>query len=88
MTEIPRNSFHKTKRRHWQRFSRSSRQGLFFSLTIAPLANPAVSSTKAERHVQRGVTLYHADNGISVHYVNYGKGREALILIRGRTMNE
>jgi pimeloyl-ACP methyl ester carboxylesterase len=60
---------------------------LFFSLTIAPLANPAVSSTKAEDS-SAGESRYARLDGARVHYVNYGKGSEALILIHGWTMNE
>src|SRR4030095_2285551 len=60
---------------------------LFFSVTIAPLANPAVSTTKAEgRSV--GESRYATLDRARGHHVNYGKSSEALILIHGWTMNE
>jgi len=60
---------------------------LFFSLTIAPLAGPANSTTKASDS-SAGESRYATLDGARVHYVNYGKGSEALILIHGWTMNE
>ena len=85
MTEIPTNRFAKQSAGHLHRFLFFA--ALFFSLTIAPLANPAVSSTRAEDSAA-GESRYTTLDGARVHYVNYGKGSEALILIHGWTMNE
>ena len=85
MTEIPTNRFAKTPAGHLHRFLFFA--ALFFSLTIAPLADPAVSSTRAEDSAA-GESRYAKLDGARVHYVNYGKGNEALILIHGWTMNE
>ena len=60
---------------------------LVFSLTIAPLASPAHSTTKASDS-SAGESRYATLDGARIHYVNYGKGSEALILIHGWTMNE
>ena len=85
MTKILRNSFTKRNLGPLHRYVFFA--ALFFSLTIAPLANPAVSSTKAEDS-SAGESRYATLEGARVHYLNYGKGREALILIHGWTMNE
>jgi pimeloyl-ACP methyl ester carboxylesterase len=85
MTELPTNRFAKQSAGHLHRFLFFA--ALFFSLTIAPLANPAVSSTKAVDS-PAGESRYATLDGARVHYVNYGKGGEALILIHGWTMNE
>jgi len=60
---------------------------LFFSLTMAPLANLVVSATGAADS-STGESHYTTLDGARLHYVNYGKGTEALILIHGWTMNE
>jgi len=60
---------------------------LFFSLTIAPLASPAPGTTKVSDS-SAGESRYATPDGARIHYVNYGKGSEALILIHGWTMNE
>jgi pimeloyl-ACP methyl ester carboxylesterase len=60
---------------------------MVFSLTIAPLANPAVSPIKAADS-SAGESRYTTLDGARLHYVNYGKGSESLILIHGWTMNE
>jgi len=85
MTEIPTNHFatRSAGLLHRSLFFAA----LVFSLTIAPFANPAVSSTKAEGD-SAGESRYTTLDGARVHYVNYGKGSEALILIHGWTMNE
>ena len=85
MTELPTNRFAKQSAGYLHRFLFFA--ALFFSLTIAPLANPAVSSTRAEDSAA-GESRYTKLDGARVHYVNYGKGSEALILIHGWTMNE
>jgi len=86
MTKILENSFTRLSLGHLHRYV-CCVIALFFSLTIAPLANPAVSSTKAEDN-SAGESRYTTLEGARVHYVNYGKGSEALILIHGWTMNE
>jgi pimeloyl-ACP methyl ester carboxylesterase len=85
MTKIPTNRFAKQSADLLHRFLFFA--ALFFSLTIAPLANPAVSSTRAEDSAA-GESRYAKLDGARLHYVNYGKGNEALILIHGWTMNE
>src|SRR6476660_6396088 len=85
MTEIPTNHF--ARRSAGQLHRSLFFAALFFSLTIAPLANPAVSSIRAEDS-PAGESRYATLDGARVHYVNYGKGSEALILIHGWTMNE
>lgn len=86
MTEAPTNRFAKQSAGHLHRFLFLA--ALFFSLTIAPLANPAVSSTRAAEDSAAGESRYTKLDGARLHYVNYGKGSEALILIHGWTMNE
>jgi pimeloyl-ACP methyl ester carboxylesterase len=85
MTETSTNRFAKQSAGHSHRFLFFA--ALFCSLTIAPLANPAVSSTKA-KDSSAGESRYTTLDGTRLHYVNYGKGSEALILIHGWTMNE
>lgn len=90
MAKTLRNHFTRGSRGQWHRFlfcALFCAGGLFFSLTIAPLANPAVSSTKAETS-SGAESRYTTLDGARVHYVNYGKGSEALIFIHGWTMNE
>lgn len=60
---------------------------LFFSQTIATVASPVLSLTNASDS-SAGESRYATLDGARVHYVNYGKGSEALILIHGWTMNE
>lgn len=60
---------------------------LFFSQTIATVASPVLSITNASDS-SAGESRYATLDGARVHYVNYGKGSEALILIHGWTMNE
>jgi len=86
MAKIPRNSFTRLSRGQLHRYLFCA-AALFFSLTIAPLANPAISSTKDDKS-SAGESRYTTLDGARVHYVNYGKGSEALILIHGWTMNE
>src|SRR6185295_17655090 len=85
MTEIPTNRFAKQTPGHLHGFLFFA--AFFFSLTIAPFANPAVSTTKAA-DTTTGESRYATLDGTRVHYVNYGKGSEALILIHGWTMNQ
>jgi pimeloyl-ACP methyl ester carboxylesterase len=84
MMELPTNRFAKQCSGHLHRFLFFA--ALFVSLTIAPLAT-AVSSTKAVDS-SAGESRFTTLDGARVHYVNYGKGSEALILIHGWTMNE
>ena len=57
-----------------------------FASTIQPLVSLASSSMKA-RTDSSGESRYASLDGARIHYVNYGKGSEALILIHGWTMN-
>ena len=59
---------------------------LFFSQTIATVASPVLSITNASVS-SAGESRYATLDGARVHYVNYGKGSEALIFIHGWTMN-
>ena len=85
MTEIPTNRFAKQSAGQLHRFLFFA--ALFFSLTIWPVTSPAVSSTTAEDN-SAGQSRFATLDGARLHYVNYGKGSEALILIHGWTMNE
>jgi len=60
---------------------------LFFALVLAGvLATPAVSFTKNDKE-PTAESRYTTLDGARIHYVNYGKGNEALVLIHGWTMN-
>jgi pimeloyl-ACP methyl ester carboxylesterase len=56
------------------------------SLTIAPSLSLAVSPARFEKNAA-GESRFTTLDGARIHYVNYGKGSEALILIHGWTMN-
>lgn len=59
---------------------------IVFAFAIPPSARPDINSTKDEKIVpaeSRFTTL----DGARIHYVNYGKGSEALVLIHGWTCN-
>lgn len=59
---------------------------LVFALALASSARPDTDSAKNEKSVtaeSRFATL----DGARIHYVNYGKGNEALVLIHGWTCN-
>jgi len=53
---------------------------------LQPLVSLASSSMKARTDLA-GESRYASLDGARIHYVNYGKGSEALILIHGWTMN-
>jgi pimeloyl-ACP methyl ester carboxylesterase len=55
-------------------------------LTIAPSLSLAVSPARFEKNAA-GESRFTTLDGARIHYVNYGKGSEALILIHGWTMN-
>jgi pimeloyl-ACP methyl ester carboxylesterase len=59
---------------------------LAFTLTIAPRVNLADSSAEAKNNSEGDSRFTKLDGG-RIHYVNYGKGSEALILIHGWTCN-
>ena len=59
---------------------------LFFSQTIATAASPVLRINNSDSSA--GESRYATLDGARVHYVNYGKGSAALILIHGWTMNE
>ena len=59
---------------------------LVLAFAIAPSARPKVNAAKDSKNPaaeSRFTTL----DGARIHYVNYGKGSEALVLIHGWTMN-
>jgi pimeloyl-ACP methyl ester carboxylesterase len=59
---------------------------IVFAFAIPPSARPDINSTKPEKSApaeSRFTTL----DGARIHYVNYGKGSEALVLIHGWTCN-
>ena len=59
---------------------------LLFVLVIAPSTILAISSNEAEKSAA-GESRFATLDGARIHYVNYGKGSEALVLIHGWTMN-
>jgi len=65
---------------------------LFFALTLvfafamAPSARPDVSPDRNEKS-QTAESRWTTLDGARIHYVNYGKGSEALVLIHGWTCN-
>ena len=60
---------------------------LFFALVLAGvLATPAVTCAKHDKE-PTAESRYTTLDGARIHYVNYGKGSEALVLIHGWTMN-
>ena len=59
---------------------------LLFVLAIAPSTSFAISTDKAEKSAA-GESRFATLDGARIHYVNYGKGSEALVLIHGWTMN-
>ena len=59
---------------------------LVFALALAPSARPDLNSTKDEKSVNAESRFTKLD-GERIHYVNYGKGNEALVLIHGWTCN-
>ena len=58
---------------------------LVFGLAASASASPAVSSAKDDKG--KGQSRWAKLDGARIHYVNYGKGSEALVLIHGWTMN-
>ena len=56
------------------------------ALTIASAVNLSARATTADQS-SAGESRFTKLDGARVHYVNYGKGSEALILIHGWTMN-
>lgn len=86
MTKIPRSPFTRLSvgQLHHLLFFATV---LFFSQAIATVASPVLSITNASDS-SAGESRYATLDGARVHYVNYGKGSEALILIHGWTMNE
>ena len=59
---------------------------LVLPLALAPSARPVINSTKDEKSVKAESRFTKLD-GARIHYVNYGKGSEALVLIHGWTCN-
>jgi pimeloyl-ACP methyl ester carboxylesterase len=59
---------------------------LLFVLVIAPSTSLAINTDKAEKSAA-GESRFATLDGARIHYVNYGKGSEALVLIHGWTMN-
>src|SRR4029450_4289348 len=59
---------------------------LVFAFAIPPCARPDIGSSKDEKSVPAESRFTMLD-GARIHYVNYGKGGEALVLIHGWTCN-
>src|SRR5437660_2661945 len=59
---------------------------LVFALVVAPSARIEINSTATEKSVVQESHFTMLD-GARIHYVNYGKGSEALVLIHGWTCN-
>jgi len=60
---------------------------LFLALALAGvLATPAISLAKHDKEPS-AESRYTTLDGTRIHYVNYGKGSDALVLIHGWTMN-
>ena len=60
---------------------------LLFALVLAGmLATPAISFAKNDKE-PTAESRYTTLDGARIHYVNYGKGSDALVLIHGWTMN-
>jgi pimeloyl-ACP methyl ester carboxylesterase len=53
---------------------------------MAPSARPDINSTKDDKIVT-GESRFTKLDGMRIHYLNYGKGSEALVLIHGWTCN-
>jgi len=66
---------------------------LVFALAFAQSGRFEVSSAKAEKNSTKteksatGESRFTTLDGVRIHYVNYGKGSEALVLIHGWTCN-
>src|ERR1700730_13647798 len=60
---------------------------LVFALALAPSARPVINSTKDEKKSVKAESRFTKLDGARIHYVNYGKGSEALVLIHGWTCN-
>ena len=58
---------------------------VLFTLVVAPSARLEVNSAQTKNAV--GESHFTTFDGARIHYVNYGKGSEALVLIHGWTMN-
>src|SRR3989442_725779 len=59
---------------------------LVFALAVTPSARPEVDSTEGDKTATEESRWTTLDNA-RIHYVNYGKGSEALVLIHGWTCN-
>lgn len=72
------------KLRHVARLMRGAQLHWCFALLLALMIAPAAF---AEKSVPIGKSQFAKLDGARIHYVNYGKGREALVLIHGWTSN-
>src|SRR2546425_1040958 len=59
---------------------------LVFALVLLPSECLEVCAAKAN-NIANGESRFTTLDGARIHYVNYGKGSEALVLIHGWTMN-
>ena len=59
---------------------------LVFAFAMAPLGRSEVSSVKDQKNAT-GESRFTKLDGLRIHYVSYGKGSEALVLIHGWTCN-
>jgi pimeloyl-ACP methyl ester carboxylesterase len=72
------------KLRHVSQLTRSAHLRWCFALLLAlTLASAALAEKSAPKAQSRFAKL----DGARIHYVNYGKGREALVLVHGWTSN-
>lgn len=85
MTKNLKNAFITGRKFHLQRLLVFA-VTLVFALALAPSARPDLNSTKDEKSVTAESRFTKLD-GARIHYVNYGKGSEALVLIHGWTCN-
>src|SRR4030088_1008918 len=59
---------------------------LGLALALAPAARPDTSKAKGDQN-PTAESHFTTLDGMRIHYVNYGKGSEALVLIHGWTCN-
>src|SRR5947209_7260047 len=59
---------------------------LVFALAVWPSGRIEVGAAKSNQSAT-GESRFTTLDGARIHYVNYGKGSEALVLIHGWTMN-
>src|SRR6185436_4431642 len=71
-------------------FKRPSKAFIVIALTLATCALMASSASAAPagtENIPKAESKFATLDGARVHYVNYGRGKDALVLIHGWTMN-